>query len=112
MWTRSIPSLLRRQRMKWQRNFQNFPLLYDGPFSDHILRREALFLKGKRNAAGAPKAAAFLHCKPEELEALGTGGSAIEAYVFSSGDSRIQVTRPWTEIDHFKRWILRKETQL
>ena len=89
------------------KEFSEFPsLLYDGPFSDHILRREALFLKGKAEiTAGeaAQKAAAFLHCKPEELEALGTGGSAIEAYVFSRGDSRIQVTRLGGEIAYFKK---------
>ncbi len=88
-----FPPLLRRQLDEVAKEFSEFPLLYDGPFSDHILRREALFCAGKRNAAGE---VAALHCKPEELEALGTGGSAIEAYVFLLR-FRIQVTRPWAE---------------
>lgn len=87
--------------------FSEFPsLLYDGPFSDHILRRESLFLKDKAELTreeAAKKAAEFLCCDPLQLEDGGTNENALAAYVFTYESARVSVTRRGGEISYFKK---------
>lgn len=89
------------------KEFAQFPsLLYDGPFSDHVQRREALFLQGRREVTrkeAAEKAAAFLDCRPEDLDYSGQGGSQFPLYSFTLGDSHVNVTKAGGEISYFKR---------
>lgn len=89
------------------KEFSEFPsLLYDGPFSDHILRREALFLKGKpviTREEAARKAAKFLGCAPEDLQENGLTENTLASFVFTWEKSRICVTRAGGEIAYFKK---------
>lgn len=96
--------------------FSEFPsLLYDGPFSDHTQRREALFLKGKQEVSqqeAAQKAAEFLECSPEDLVCPGEGGKGMTVYSFVTEDSRVNVTKTGGEIAYFKKSGAIAETRL
>lgn len=87
--------------------FAQFPaLLYDGPFSDHIQRREPLFLQNEREISreeAAEKAAAFLNCSSDELEFKGEGGSQLPVFSFTHGDSHVNITKAGGQIAYFKR---------
>lgn len=95
--------------------FSEFPaLLYDGPFSDHIQRREPLSLQGKAEVTpeeAARKAAGFLHCRPEDLTGPTEGGAQLAVYSFVYGDqgddpvgtSRVNITKLGGEIAYFKK---------
>ncbi len=96
--------------------FSEFPsLLYDGPFSDHIARREPLFLKDKEEVTreeAEKKAAAFLGCSPKELEDNGEAGSVLSSFVFLFGEKRVLVTKKGGEIAYFKSSLKPKEGTL
>lgn len=87
--------------------FAQFPaLLYDGPFSDHIDRREPLFLKNQEpvtrdQAAGL--AAAFLDCPEEELRFSGEGGGSLPVYSFTWESSMVNITRQGGRVSYFRR---------
>ncbi len=87
--------------------FSQFPaLLYDGPFSDHIQRREPLYLQGMPELLkdeAAEKAAEFLGCQPRDLSYLGEGGGQLPVYSFIYDDSHINITRQGGEIAYFKK---------
>lgn len=87
--------------------FAQFPtLLYDGPFSDHIQRREPLFLQNEREISreeAAEKAAAFLNCPSDELEFKGEGGSQLPVFSFTHGDSHVNITKAGGQIAYFKK---------
>lgn len=88
--------------------FSEYPaMLYDGPFSDHILQQTAKFLEGKAEISSkdaAQKAADFLK---DDVSKLSEGGNsetaALSAYVFTTEDSRINVTKHGGEISYFKK---------
>lgn len=86
--------------------FAQFPaLLYDGPFSDHIERRESLLLRGERELSqkeAAEKAAAFLDCLPEDLAFRGEGGKELPVFSFACGDSHVDVTKAGGRISYYK----------
>lgn len=87
--------------------FAQFPsLLYDGPFSDHIQRREPLFLENRREISreeAAEKAAAFLNCSAGELEFKGEGGSQLPVFSFTCGDSHVNITKTGGQVAYFKK---------
>lgn len=88
--------------------FAEYPaMLYDGPFSDHILQQTAKFLEGKSEISSeeaVKKAAAFLDCDVKDLTEGGNSDSAaLSAYVFTTEDSRINVTKQGGEISYFKK---------
>lgn len=88
--------------------FAEYPaMLYDGPFSDHILQQTAKFLEDKSeisSADAAKKAADFLKCDVKDLTESGSSETAaLSAYVFTTGDSRINVTKQGGEISYFKK---------
>lgn len=89
------------------KQFSEFPsLLYDGPFSDHIMQKTALYLEDKKEIsleAAAKEAAAFLKCEVSQLEEFGTHDNTLAAYVFTYGNSRINVTKKGGEISYFKK---------
>ncbi len=73
---------------EFENSFADYPtLLYDGPFSDHLLEREAQMIKGKTTVAGITArstAARALHIDPDALtEGVGEEGS-MECYTFSA----------------------------
>lgn len=77
--------------------FSGFPaLLYDGPFSDHISRREPLFLQGRDSITqqeAARTAAQYLGCAEEELSFSGEGGGRLPVYSFAWQDGMVNITQ-------------------
>ena len=76
------------------------PLIYDGPFSDHIEQRGSVFLSGKPELdrkAAASRAAEYLDIQPALMQPLGETGGAIPAYRFRAvvdgGEISIAVTK-------------------
>lgn len=87
--------------------FSTFPaLLYDGPFSDHIARREPLAVKGRDTVTReqAQKIAAdFLSCPADDLAFAGQGGGSLPVYSFSDGDSMVNITCQGGEPAYYKK---------
>lgn len=80
-------------------------LLYDGPFSDHLNRREPLFLQGRKEITreqAAGEAAGFLQCGTDALEFLGEAGSELPVYAFQWEDAQINITKSGGEAAYFK----------
>lgn len=80
-----------------EEHLSNFPtLLYDGPFSDHILQAKAVFLDGKSDVtadAAKSTAAALLGTQPENLSDGGEENGIIPSYNFYYNDSCISITK-------------------
>lgn len=71
-------------------------LLYDGPFADSILNKEALFLKGEKEITKQEAkefAARVIGEKIESLREDEDVNSAIELFCFSVGDKSVSVTK-------------------
>ena len=71
-------------------------LLYDGPFSDSILGREALGVKNEREITkeeGRNIAAKILGVKPTELRDEADRDSALSLYCYSKGEKFIGITK-------------------
>lgn len=89
------------------KSLSQFPaLLYDGPFSDHIQRREPLSLQNEKEIGrtkAAEKAAEFLSCQESELVFTGEGGGNLPVFSFSRGDSHVNVTKAGGKIAYFKK---------
>lgn len=71
-------------------------LVYDGPYSDHILEKEPLMLKNAENVTEAQalkKAAETAECGEEALSADGTVDGKIPAYRFSGDNVSVTVSR-------------------
>lgn len=87
--------------------FASFPtLLYDGPFSDHISRREPAYLKNRgavNQEEAAAIAAGFLQCPPEELEFAGEGGGQLGVWSFTWGGSMVNITKLGGEPAYYRR---------
>ena len=87
--------------------FSEFPaLLYDGPFSDHILRREPLALAGEQECTeytARELAAAFLGVDSENLSEAEEVGSQLPCYAFTSEDAHINITKTGGKIAYFKK---------
>ena len=69
-------------------------LVYDGPFSSHISRREPLFIKDKpevTEAVAAQAAAEFLGVS--SVESVGESGGELPCFIFSAGERTVYVTR-------------------
>ncbi len=98
------------------KEFNEFPtMLYDGPFSDHILQQKAVFLENKEEVSreqAAKIAAEFLNCKPEDLEDGGTQDNALASYVFNYGEKRLLITKIGGEISYFTDDTDVKESKL
>lgn len=71
-------------------------LLYDGPFSDHILQRDAALLQGKTEItreSALEKAAAVLGISKDEVTFLSEENDATAAYCFAGGESTVAITK-------------------
>lgn len=71
-------------------------LIYDGPFSDHLLKKESKLLKDAKEVSqeeARKKAAAMLSGKGGDIKDSGTEESATAAYIFERGDTRVAVTK-------------------
>lgn len=70
-------------------------LVYDGPYSDHILEKEPLMLKNAENVSEAEalkKAAEICECDEEILSSDGTVEGKIPAYRFSGDNVSVTVS--------------------
>ena len=93
--------------------FAEFPtLLYDGPFSDHITRREPLAIRSKNTISqeqAADKAAELLGCAggaPGQLSFSGQGGGRLPVFSFTEpgeDGAIINITCQGGEPSYFKR---------
>lgn len=87
--------------------FAAFPaLLYDGPFSDHISRREPLALEGLDGVTQEEAldiAAGFLDCPAASLSFTGEGGGNLPVYSFSGEDSMVNITRQGGRPAYYKK---------
>lgn len=87
--------------------FSHFPeLLYDGPFSDHIMKAESQFLKGRASVTReeAKKIAAkFMKLEPLQLSDAGTSETALSSYVFEGDNALIHVTKTGGQVAYYKR---------
>ena len=71
-------------------------LLYDGPFSDTVLNRKALGVKGKGEITkdeGRSLAAKALGAKPTELREESECDSALPLYCYSKGEKSVGITK-------------------
>lgn len=87
--------------------FSTFPaLLYDGPFSDHISRREPMAVKGLDSVTQEQAleiAADLLSCPADQLAFTGGGGGSLPVYSFSGGDSMVNITCQGGEPAYYKK---------
>ncbi|MDP4109516.1 MAG: germination protein YpeB, partial [Bacillota bacterium] len=82
-------------------DFPNYAtLIYDGPYSEHIEKKEPVFLKGKTEVTeqeARKKAALFMKTDEGKLKSAGTGDGKIKTYMFSmqkgNGNISIEVTK-------------------
>lgn len=71
-------------------------LVYDGPFSDHILQQTPKLLENKRSFTkeeAKKKAAEFLSVKENEVKYSAEQEGDIPSYIFTSGSSTVAVTK-------------------
>ena len=77
--------------------FKNYPtLLYDGPFADAVLNREAQLLKGKDEISqdkAREIAAKALGCNVNQLSFENEEQGSIPCYVFNCGQKTVSVTK-------------------
>lgn len=80
-----------------QQAFKNYPtLLYDGPFADAVLNRDALMLKDKDEFSADEArelAAAALGCNVNQVSYSGDEKGSMPCHVFTSGQKTIGITK-------------------
>lgn len=91
------PKLFSQELNTAAQDFAAYPtLLYDGPFSDAALNREAPGVKTLAEidpGTAAGRAAAALKCAPTDLRREDDVGGALPLFCFSKGEVRVTVTR-------------------
>ncbi len=77
--------------------FKNYPtLLYDGPFADAVLNREAVFIKDKDEVTSDEArqiASTALNCNINQVSCSEDEDGSIPCYVFTSGQKTIGITK-------------------
>lgn len=71
-------------------------LVYDGPFADSVLNREALFVKDKEQITeeeARKKAASLLSCRETELHTDSEENGALGLFCFSKGEKAVALTK-------------------
>lgn len=94
---KAVPTALENGFVNIENTFANLPsLIYDGPFSDNVLKQDPLYTQGKP-AVGkedARKAAAgFLGKNTSEVKDAGESGGGLATWNFSCGDTSIYVSK-------------------
>lgn len=79
----------------FEEGFSNYPtLIYDGPFSDHILEKEPLMLKGQNDVTqDAALEKAKKASRSENLTASGEEAGKMASYVFTDNETTVSVTK-------------------
>ena len=86
-----------------EEGFSDYPtMIYDGPFSDHILQQKPKFLTGKSQVTAdqALKTAKKI-TKADNLKHTGDTSGNLPTYDFSAGTVRASVTRAGGLVDYF-----------
>lgn len=82
---------------EFEEGFENYPsLIYDGPFSDHILEKEPLMLKGQSEVSedSAKSTAAFAaNVNSNTLKATDSEQGKMPSYVFDGDGVSVAVTK-------------------
>ncbi|MCM1054833.1 MAG: germination protein YpeB [Bacteroides sp.] len=79
----------------FEEGFSNYPtLIYDGPFSDHILERSPLMLKGQSEVTQEQAMRkAYSASGEDELSVTGEEGGKMPSYVFENENTTVSVTK-------------------
>ena len=79
----------------FEEGFSDYPtLIYDGPFSDHILEREPLMLKGQNEVTQEQALRkAVSACGEENLSVSGEEGGKMPSFVFENENTTVSVTK-------------------
>ena len=79
----------------FEEGFSDYPtLIYDGPFSDHILEREPLMLKGQNEVTQEQALRkAVSACGDENLSVSGEEGGKMPSFVFENESTTVSVTK-------------------
>lgn len=81
-------------------------MLYDGPFSDHVEKRESVYLKDKKEIGeqeAIKKAAEFLKAEESELKIKYETQGALAAYEIEGPDHVIRITKKGGEPVFYKK---------
>lgn len=88
-----------------EQSFTEYPsLIYDGPFSDHMSRKESVFLEGEPEISkeeAAQKAAEILNLAPEKLQFTSEENDACTAYRFLADNVSIAITKKGGKLLYF-----------
>lgn len=83
--------------LEFEEGFSSYPsLIYDGPFSDHIMQKKPAMLSGlsEVSVSGAKAVASkALGTTPSKLSDAGTEQSAIESYSFKADNASIAISK-------------------
>ena len=79
----------------FEEGFSDYPtLIYDGPFSDHILERSPLMLKGKSEITqDQALQKAYTVSGEDNLSVTGEEGGKMPSYVFENRNTTVSVTK-------------------
>lgn len=79
----------------FEEGFSDYPtLIYDGPFSDHILERSPLMLKGKSEITqDQALQKAYTASGEDSLSVTGEEGGKMPSYVFENRNTTVSVTK-------------------
>ncbi len=90
-----------------EESLSDYPtLIYDGPFSDHILEKESQMLKAAKEVSvdeAKQKAAKQFNLKPDDLHHTRTEEGKMPAYIFSFDNGTVAVTKKGGYICYFRR---------
>lgn len=88
------------------KEFAQFPsLLYDGPFSDHIMQQTPKLIENEKEISeqdARQKAAQFFGCNKDQLKDGGTGNNAIPAYIYLYQNARIVISKQGGLVAYYK----------
>lgn len=81
----------------FEEGFTAYPtLIYDGPFSDHIMQKEPEKIKGANNitkSQAKAKVSEILELPSENIEEGNDEDSKLPSYVFYAGDTSVSITK-------------------
>lgn len=93
----AVPTSLQGGFLNIENTFASLPsLIYDGPFSDNVLKKEPLFTQGKPAVSQADArgiAAKFLSKNASDLKAAGETGGNLPTWNFNTGNTSISISK-------------------
>lgn len=111
----SVTSTFGDDLLELEELLNDYPsLVYDGPFSDHMLKSRAPMLENEPEISeeeAGKKAASALGTAPERLQMTESDGK-LPAYVFSSDNASVSVTKRGGYIIYLRRYEPVSETKI